>query len=423
MDILNAFVVCFQTLFEAVSNIFSFTVVTVRSILSFNYTIISGLIWLVTTICSVVIDICKAVVSIWTSLVQCLGDFFSEIFQFICLIGTLAWMAISSSYRFVCGLFSILDATIFYFWTGSREATISLQKTITDFANLCGNLVANGKYLIVNLTTTVFGGFSAIGNGVVAITIGIYSSILYLATSSFNFVINAITELYNQIVYGAFYIFRVFIPNLSRESYLGILVCCLMYFIILSMLKYLHSRGLTFPFFSNRRSRRHIHHSEIEVVNDDLYSDNESNADIDNSDVSSNSDSSDESDRSSETDDSDASISNSVSNSVEDSDGEIDIQLPQPYERYNLRRSATPARFKKYNNDINEEIEYEVEKERDKRKCVVCQDQIKSVLILPCKHMCLCVECADQIARSHLHERRVCPLCRQRIQTIMNVYI
>jgi serine/threonine protein kinase len=48
--------------------------------------------------------------------------------------------------------------------------------------------------------------------------------------------------------------------------------------------------------------------------------------------------------------------------------------------------------------------------------CVVCEDAQKSVLLLPCKHICMCEGCAEGV--------RDCPICRTNIgERITGVYI
>lgn len=43
------------------------------------------------------------------------------------------------------------------------------------------------------------------------------------------------------------------------------------------------------------------------------------------------------------------------------------------------------------------------------RECIVCMSEVKDTIVLPCRHMCLCSECAEAIrGRSDK-----CPLCRQ----------
>lgn len=63
-----------------------------------------------------------------------------------------------------------------------------------------------------------------------------------------------------------------------------------------------------------------------------------------------------------------------------------------------------------------------LEEERSKRLCVVCRDNVKSVLIMPCKHLCLCVSCAKCLAGMG-PRRRICPLCRRSFKSITNVYL
>ncbi|KAK1746283.1 hypothetical protein QTG54_002890 [Skeletonema marinoi] len=48
--------------------------------------------------------------------------------------------------------------------------------------------------------------------------------------------------------------------------------------------------------------------------------------------------------------------------------------------------------------------------------CVVCEDAKKSVIIMPCKHMCLCANCAD------FDRIKECPMCRAKVEDSMTVY-
>lgn len=51
------------------------------------------------------------------------------------------------------------------------------------------------------------------------------------------------------------------------------------------------------------------------------------------------------------------------------------------------------------------------------RECIVCMSEVKDTIVLPCRHMCLCSECADTIrGRSDK-----CPLCRQ--GTKISIYL
>lgn len=50
--------------------------------------------------------------------------------------------------------------------------------------------------------------------------------------------------------------------------------------------------------------------------------------------------------------------------------------------------------------------------------CVICQDQLKSIVLMPCRHLCLCKACYTQLKRY----RHLCPVCRQPFVQKIQVY-
>lgn len=52
--------------------------------------------------------------------------------------------------------------------------------------------------------------------------------------------------------------------------------------------------------------------------------------------------------------------------------------------------------------------------------CVICQERVKCILLLPCRHLCLCLECASEL-RHYYND--LCPICRTDIATTMKVYV
>lgn len=249
--------------------------------------------------------------------------------------------------------------------------------------------------------------------------------------------------------------FTNLVASLSTETVLGVIGLCLIYFTVSNIFRYLHGKGPSlFPLsFGSRPSRSGTNHwqvdrgfeSDFEYLNlsdaedtswhnstvdsndddDESYDDSEDMG-IDRisdvtDDVSDNSDS-DEYTVVMEESDSDGSLTSQIY-STESSDHEIEIQLPPVDSHYTLlHRCSTPSLVSKGINSP-EDFHREMEREQDKRKCVVCQNLIKSVLILPCRHLCLCVLCANQIVSSGTRARRVCPLCRSKITKVMNIYV
>jgi hypothetical protein len=59
------------------------------------------------------------------------------------------------------------------------------------------------------------------------------------------------------------------------------------------------------------------------------------------------------------------------------------------------------------------------EAEEDEYLCVVCEESKKQVILLPCKHMCLCKNCATVCLFKTLNE---CPMCRAKIEDSMEVF-
>ena len=57
---------------------------------------------------------------------------------------------------------------------------------------------------------------------------------------------------------------------------------------------------------------------------------------------------------------------------------------------------------------------------RDVLLCVVCMEREKKVLLLPCKHVCMCKVCSDEIVAGSAQ----CPVCREHIvDSIDNVFV
>ena len=52
----------------------------------------------------------------------------------------------------------------------------------------------------------------------------------------------------------------------------------------------------------------------------------------------------------------------------------------------------------------------------ENEECIICHDNRKSILLLPCKHLCLCAGCFSS------NDMTICPLCRKEVVDSMEVY-
>ena len=57
--------------------------------------------------------------------------------------------------------------------------------------------------------------------------------------------------------------------------------------------------------------------------------------------------------------------------------------------------------------------------DEEERLCVVCEVGKKNILLMPCKHICLCKSCADSFLSDKIKE---CPMCRTKIQDSTEVF-
>jgi hypothetical protein len=192
------------------------------------------------------------------------------------------------------------------------------------------------------------------------------------------------------------------LPKISSDVYLLISLGILTYFMSILIFRHLDSRGFTFP--SLRQQNRNLENILEESDAENLADDDDDDIGISDSDG-----------RDSDSDQ--VSVAGSVASHVSDASNHSHPSHVSNG-RYNLRERSPLPRL-----ETTDALTRALEQERDHRRCVVCQDQAKNVLLLPCRHMCMCAPCAQTITRTALIYRRICPLCRAPIEAIMSVFV
>lgn len=55
----------------------------------------------------------------------------------------------------------------------------------------------------------------------------------------------------------------------------------------------------------------------------------------------------------------------------------------------------------------------------DGRECVICLSNERDTTVLPCRHMCMCQECASALKT----QTNKCPICRMEIESLLHIKI
>lgn len=53
------------------------------------------------------------------------------------------------------------------------------------------------------------------------------------------------------------------------------------------------------------------------------------------------------------------------------------------------------------------------------KECVICYTITKDTVVLPCRHMCLCIQCS-QIVRMQTNK---CPICRTQVSGFLQIKV
>jgi len=121
-----------------------------------------------------------------------------------------------------------------------------------------------------------------------------------------------------------------------------------------------------------------------------------------------------------------------VIHDVDESDPENEERLEIRRRNYDLlvkrreERRQRRSRSKAINNqeDVEDILLEQVEREREDKLCVICQDKEKCIMILPCRHLCICNDCqVSLMQRTDRPHSRTCPICRKMVKQTIKAYL
>ncbi len=75
--------------------------------------------------------------------------------------------------------------------------------------------------------------------------------------------------------------------------------------------------------------------------------------------------------------------------------------------------------------DVEDMLLEQVEREREDKLCAICQDREKCIMMLPCRHLCVCQDCQflwQQHQRAQQAPRK-CPICRKGVRQTIKAYL
>ena len=52
-------------------------------------------------------------------------------------------------------------------------------------------------------------------------------------------------------------------------------------------------------------------------------------------------------------------------------------------------------------------------------QCVICMSEPRDTAVLPCRHMCMCADCAKALRE----QTNKCPICRRQVESLLKIVV
>lgn len=407
-----------QTIYDSLGSFALYVYTFIINLVEFNFKAVTVTVETFQDIITTTVNIFKVINSILSNVISSAFDFLVEIFGLLHALVLVLWKfmvflgsVLYSLYQCIEILLHFIAINAVWLFRLCTNGAFSFKEILIKIYNLT-------SYYAVITFNQITDGISTIGTSGSEGMVTLFKTLKWCLSSFWLNIDSGMMGFAEGVRYvtDTIYYSMIDLIYMKRETYIGLIFCLLVIWILANVFRSLKQRGMTFPGIQENFDAQY---ARVRPTFGFDFSDNEDDSEGQNEDDSditvASSEADDEEVEEYEVDD-----LTTDDEELSDSDSSIDIQLPPVNSAsYNLRRSTTPCNGGVH---TSEDFQKEIEKEKEKLKCVVCQDNDKSVLILPCRHLCLCLSCGNTIARLRNVDRRVCPLCRVRIETIMNVY-
>ena len=104
---------------------------------------------------------------------------------------------------------------------------------------------------------------------------------------------------------------------------------------------------------------------------------------------------------------------------VEDSDDEENDRRATKRKNYELLRERANRKRRGSEDSVEDQLMREVEREREDKLCCICTDREKCIMMLPCRHLCICERCMT-LLKNHGNS---CPMCRKPVKQMIKAYL
>ncbi|XP_022244745.1 uncharacterized protein LOC111086394 [Limulus polyphemus] len=366
-------------------------------LLNVNYTIVSN-----------IVEIC---LSIW------------NLFKFLictCVNGIVC--ALEDFSQFVQEIFEGIFVVIHFLWSLGE-----------GFLDACASVVTLGRNLIISLLSFAFGIIFAIQDQFTAFFEVITHSLKLLCTSLvllFQTIPNMLIHTIKISILSVFEIVLKFFSSISEvfhkinttvanfdqkcrdaffsipiDAYMGLGIALLSFYVMKTGVNYVVQHGIFIPNFQVPQHLKSMINYIISLFShlyqwliSWLFYENEQN----------------------ESDDEESDDQGTENEHFEEHEQQQELE-EQPLSNLNpsKRKSLSTIRLEESDDEDNDaSLKVELERERERQLCVVCQDQLKSVILLPCRHFCLCQACRSAI----IVLGSGCPICRRPILDYLHVF-